>query len=208
MLYQYRALASVVVGSLVIAGLLVYLAIAFLSWRQGYRLSLAGVAGLIVAIGITSDSFIVYFERIRDELRDGRTLETAVEAAWTRAFRTVLVSAAVSFTAAVVLYLLTSANVRGFAFTLGLITLLDLLIFILFTHPMVQLLARRQFFKSGSKWSGFEVRSVANYVGRGKFREPQGIPGSKIKSASKEARKRQTIAERKAAATAQSEVQS
>jgi preprotein translocase subunit SecD len=208
MLYQYRALSLVVVGSLIIAGLLVYLAIAFLSWRQGYRLSLAGVAGLIVAIGITSDSFIVYFERIRDELRDGRTLETAVEAAWTRAFRTVLVSAAVSFTAAVVLFLLTSANVRGFAFTLGLITLLDLLIFILFTHPMVQLLARRQFFKSGSKWSGFEVRSVANYVGRGKFREPQGLPETKIKSASKEAKKRQTIAERKAAASAQSEVSS
>jgi preprotein translocase subunit SecD len=208
MLYQYRALSLVVVGSLVIAGLLVYLAIAFLSWRQGYRLSLAGVAGLIVAIGITSDSFIVYFERIRDELRDGRTLETAVEAAWTRAFRTVLVSAAVSFTAAVVLFLLTSANVRGFAFTLGLITLLDLLIFILFTHPMVQLLARRQFFKSGSKWSGFEVRSVANYVGRGKFREPEGLPETKIKSVSKEAKKRQTIAERKAAASAQSEVKS
>ena len=208
MLYQYRALSLVVVGSLLLAGLLVYLAIAFLSWRQGYRLSLAGVAGLIVAIGITSDSFIVYFERIRDELRDGRTLETAVEAAWTRAFRTVLVSAAVSFTAAVVLYLLTSANVRGFAFTLGLITLIDLLIFILFTHPMVQLLARRQFFKSGSKWSGFEVRSVANYVGRGKFREPKGLPETKIQSAAKEAKKRQTIAERKAAASAQSEVQS
>ncbi|MEL0320069.1 MAG: protein translocase subunit SecD, partial [Aquiluna sp.] len=113
MAFQYRGLASVVLGSLIIAALLVYLFIAFLSWRQGYRLSLAGVAGLIVAIGITADSFIVYFERIRDELRDGRSLEIAVEAGWKRAFRTILVSDAVSFTAAVVLYLLTSSSVRG-----------------------------------------------------------------------------------------------
>jgi preprotein translocase subunit SecD len=200
MLYQYRGLAVVVIGSLVIAAILVYLAIAFLSWRQGYRLSLAGVTGLVVAIGIMSDSFIVYFERIRDELREGRTLEIAVEAAWKRAFRTVLVSAAVSFTAAVVLYLLTSANVRGFAFTLGLITLIDLLVFVLFTHPMVQLLSRVKFFRSGSKFSGFEVRAVAaSYIGRGQFRDPTAVKTAKVLSASREAKKRQTIAERKAA---------
>ena len=200
MLYQYRGLAVVVIGSLVIGALLVYLAIAFLSWRQGYRLSLAGVTGIVVAIGIMSDSFIVYFERIRDELREGRTLEIAVEAAWKRALRTVLVSAAVSFTAAVVLYLLTSANVRGFAFTLGLITLIDLLVFVLFTHPLVQLFARTNFFKSGSKFSGFEVKAVAaSYIGRGQFRAPTDVKSPKVLSASKEARKRQTIAERKAA---------
>jgi preprotein translocase subunit SecD len=200
MLYQYRGLAVVVIGSLVIGALLVYLAIAFLSWRQGYRLSLAGVTGIVVAIGIMSDSFIVYFERIRDELREGRTLEISVEAAWNRALRTVLVSAAVSFTAAVVLYLLTSANVRGFAFTLGLITLIDLLVFVLFTHPMVQLFARTNFFKSGSKFSGFEVKAVAaSYIGRGQFRAPSDVKSPKVLSASKEAKKRQTIAERKAA---------
>ena len=200
MLYQYRGLAVVVIGSLVIGALLVYLAIAFLSWRQGYRLSLAGVTGIVVAIGIMSDSFIVYFERIRDELREGRTLEIAVEAAWKRALRTVLVSDAVSFTAAVVLYLLTSANVRGFAFTLGLITLIDLLVFVLFTHPLVQLFARTNFFKSGSKFSGFEVKAVAaSYIGRGQFRAPTDVKSPKVLSASKEARKRQTIAERKAA---------
>ena len=202
MTFQYRALAIVVLGSLVLAAVAVYLAVAFLSWRQGYRLSLAGVAGLIVAIGITADSFIVYFERIRDELREGKALEIAVEAGWKRAFRTVLVSDAVSFVAAVVLYLLTSSSVRGFAFTLGLITLIDLLIFVLFTHPSVQLLARSRFFRSGSKWSGFEVAAVTGkaYVGRGQFRTAKAVSASKRKTSSREAERRQTIAERKAKA--------
>ena len=206
MTFQYRGLATVVLGSLIVAALLVYLFIAFLSWRQGYRLSLAGVAGLIVAIGITADSFIVYFERIRDELRDGRGLETAVEAGWKRAFRTILVSDAVSFTAAVVLYLLTSSSVRGFAFTLGLTTLIDLLIVTLFTHPLVQLLARNRFFASGSKWSGFDLSAKrASYRGRGDFRISSGVASGKVKSASKEAHKRQTIAERKALAAKESD---
>ena len=199
MAFQYRGLASVVLGSLIIAALLVYLFIAFLSWRQGYRLSLAGVAGLIVAIGITADSFIVYFERIRDELRDGRSLEIAVEAGWKRAFRTILVSDAVSFTAAVVLYLLTSSSVRGFAFTLGLTTLIDLLIVTLFTHPVVQLLARNKFFASGHRFSGFDLSAAkASYRGRGEFRVAAEVSADKVKKSSKEAQRRQTIAERKA----------
>ena len=199
MAFQYRGLASVVLGSLIIAALLVYLFIAFLSWRQGYRLSLAGVAGLIVAIGITADSFIVYFERIRDELRDGRSLEIAVEAGWKRAFRTILVSDAVSFTAAVVLYLLTSSSVRGFAFTLGLTTLIDLLIVTLFTHPVVQLLARNKFFASGHRFSGFDLSAAkASYRGRGEFRVAAEVAAGKVKKSSKEAQRRQTIAERKA----------
>lgn len=201
MAFQYRGLATVVLGSLIIAALLVYLAIAFLSWRQGYRLSLAGVAGLIVAIGITSDSFIVYFERIRDELRDGRSLEAAVEAGWGRALRTILISGAVSFTAAVVLYLLTSSSVRGFAFTLGLITLIDLLIVTMFTHPLVQLLARNKFFASGHRFSGFDLSAkAASYKGRGEFRVSAQLGAGKAEKASKEAVKRQTIAERKALA--------
>jgi preprotein translocase subunit SecD len=202
MAFQYRGLASVVVGSLIVAALLVYLFIAFLSWRQGYRLSLAGVAGLIVAIGITADSFIVYFERIRDELRDGRTLEAAVEAGWKRAFRTILVADAVSFTAALVLYLLTSSSVRGFAFTLGLTTLIDLLVVVLFTHPMVQLLARSKFFASGHRFSGFDLSaSRASYRGRGKFQVSDNLTAGKAEKASKEAHTRQTIAERKALAS-------
>ncbi|MFM1950378.1 MAG: protein translocase subunit SecD [Actinomycetota bacterium] len=199
MTFQYRGLATVVLGSLVVAALLAYLAVAFLSWRQGYRLSLAGVAGLIVAIGITADSFIVYFERIRDELREGRTLETAVEAGWKRALRTILVSGAVSFTAATVLYLLTSSSVRGFAFTLGLITLIDILVVTLFTHPIIQLLARNQFFASGHKWSGFDLSAAkAAYLGRAQFRTSTALAQGKLEKASKEAHKRQTIAERKA----------
>lgn len=199
MTFQYRGLASVVLGSLMVAALLVYLAVAFLSWRQGYRLSLAGVAGLIVAIGVTADSFIVYFERVRDELREGKTLEVAVEAGWKRALRTILVSDAVSITAAVVLYMLTSSSVRGFAFTLGLTTLIDLLVVALFTHPMLQLLARNKFFASGHKWSGFDLSaSRAAYLGRAQFRVSESLAEGKAEKASKEAKKRQTIAERKA----------
>ncbi len=199
MTFQYRGLAVVTLGSLIVAAVLVYLVILYLAWRQGYRLSLAGVAGLIVAIGITSDSFIVYFERIRDEIRDGRALEQAVEAGWQRAFRTILISDAVTLTAAIVLFWLTASSVRGFAFTLGLVTLIDLIIVLLFTHPMVQLLARTKFFRSGGPWSGFEVGKVAaSYVGRGQFRTSESLTRSKAAKVGKEASKRQTIAERKA----------
>lgn len=199
--FQYRGLAIVTVGSLAVAAILVYLVITLLSWRQGYRLSLAGVAGLIVAIGITADSFIVYFERVRDELRDGRSLGAAVEQGWNRAFRTIIVSGSVSLLAAVVLYLLTVGNVRGFAFTLGLTTLIDLGVAMIFTHPILQLLAKVSFFSSGHPWSGFDAKNlgVTSYVGRGQFRTAKNVPATKASQASKEAAKRQTIAERKAA---------
>jgi preprotein translocase subunit SecD len=198
--FQYRGLAIVTVGSLLVAAIVVYLFIAVLSWRQGYRLSLAGVTGLIVAIGITVDSFIVYFERVRDEIREGRSLEVAVENAWKRALRTILASDAVSFTAAATLFLLTVGNVRGFAFTLGLTTIVDLIVVLLFTHPMLQLLARTKFFSSGHPWSGFDSKALkaSGYAGRGKFRVSEGLASGKALKASKEATKRQTIAERKA----------
>lgn len=200
---QYRGLAIVTIGSLVIAAILVYLLISLLSWRQGYRLSLSGVAGLIVAIGITADSFIVYFERVRDELRDGRPLGGAVESGWKRALRTIVVSDGVSILAAVVLFALTVGNVRGFAYTLGLTTLIDLAVVALFTHPMLQLLARTEFFSSGHKWSGFDAENlgIAGYTGRGTFRVSDRVKGTKAAQASKEAQKRQTIAERKAGIT-------
>ena len=200
-MFQYRALAIVTVGSLLVAAVLTYLLIALLSWRQGYRLSLSGVAGLIVAIGITADSFIVYFERVRDELRDGRSLSTAVDAAWTRAIRTILVSDAVSLLAAVVLFSLTVGSVKGFAFTLGLTTLVDLAVVVLFTHPILQVLAQRKFFSSGHKWSGFDSKAIggAMYLGRGKFSVSDRVSDAKRGKASKEAEKRQTIAERKLA---------
>jgi preprotein translocase subunit SecD len=203
--FQYRGLAIVTVGSLLIAGVLVYLLIAFLSWRQGYRLSMAGVAGLIVAIGITVDSFIVYFERVRDEIREGRNLEVAVENAWRRSIRTILASDAVSFTAAATLFLLTVGNVRGFAFTLGLTTIVDLIVVLLFTHPLLTLLARTKFFSSGHPWSGFDSKSLkaAGYVGRGQFRVAPSLSSGKVLKVSKEAATRQTIAERKAQAAIQ-----
>jgi preprotein translocase subunit SecD len=198
--FQYRGLALVTVGSLVVAAVITYLMIALLSWRQGYHLSLSGVAGLIVAIGITADSFIVYFERVRDELRDGRNLGAAVESGWKRALRTILVSDGVSLLAAVVLYSLTVGNVRGFAFTLGLTTLIDLAVVILFTHPMLELLAKTKFFSSGHPWSGFDSKALgaSSYIGRGAFRISSSVPATKAAKASKEATKRQTLAERKA----------
>ena len=198
-LFQYRALAIVTIGSLVVAAVLTYLIISLLSWRQGYRLSLSGVAGLIVAIGITADSFIVYFERVRDELREGRPLTAAVETGWLRAKRTILVSDAVNLLAAGTLYLLTVGNVRGFAFTLGLTTLIDLAVVWLFTHPLLQLLAHTKFFSSGHKWSGFDVQSAAVYRGRGEFKVSPLVSEGKAKKASAEANRRQTLAERKVA---------
>jgi preprotein translocase subunit SecD len=200
-IFQYRGLALVTIGSLAVAAVLVYLIITILSWRQGYRLSLAGVAGLIVSIGITADSFIVYFERVRDELRDGRSVSAAVEQGWKRAFRTIIVSGSVSLLAAVVLYLLTIGNVRGFAFTLGLTTLVDLGVAMIFTHPILQLLAKVNFFSSGHPWSGFDSKALgaSGYIGRGQFRTAKNVPATKAAQASKEAAKRQTIAERKAA---------
>jgi preprotein translocase subunit SecD len=200
-IFQYRGLAAVTIGSLAVAAILVYLIITILSWRQGYRLSLAGVAGLIVSIGITADSFIVYFERVRDELRDGRSVGAAVEQGWKRANRTIIVSGSVSLLAAVVLYLLTVGNVRGFAFTLGLTTLVDLGVAMIFTHPILQLLAKVNFFSSGHPWSGFDSKALGanGYIGRGQFRTSKNVPATKAAQASKEAAKRQTIAERKAA---------
>jgi len=199
-LLQYRALAFVTISSLVVAGILTYLVVTILSWREGYRLSLAGVAGLIVAIGITADSFIVYFERIRDELRDGRGLEGAVEAGWKRAIRTIIASDTVNFLAAGILIVLAVGNVRGFAITLGITTIIDLVVVALFTHPVLQLIARTRFFGEGHRLSGLDSRALgAVYRGRAQFRAPVGIPANKQLASSKEAAKRQTIAERKAA---------
>jgi preprotein translocase subunit SecD len=200
-LFQYRALGSVTIASLAIAALITYLMITILSWREGYRLSLAGIAGLIVAIGFTADSFIVYFERVRDELRDGRPLVGAVEAGWKRAFRTVLASKSTNLLAAIVLFILAVGSVKGFAYTLGLTTIIDVVIVILFTHPMLQLLAQTRFFSSGNPWSGLDPTALgAVYRGRAEFRKPVAVPASKVASSSKEAQKRQTIAERKATA--------
>jgi preprotein translocase subunit SecD len=199
-LIQYRSLGFLTVASLAVAYTITYLIITILSWREGYRLSLAGVAGLIVAIGITADSFIVYFERVRDELRDGRGLESSVEAGWKRAIRTILASDAVNFLAAAVLFIVAVGNVKGFALTLGITTIVDVVVVMLFTHPVLQLLAQTKFFGEGHKFSGLDPRALgAAYRGRAQFRPSAAVVSTKVASSSKEAAKRQTIAERKAA---------
>ncbi len=159
-LLYYRALGLVAVSSLVVSGILTYESVVLLGHFVNFRLSLAGIAGLIVAIGITADSFVVYFERLRDEVREGRSLRSAVERGWERARRTVLVADAVSFLAALVLYLVSIGSVKGFAFTLGLTTLIDVVVVFLFTKPMVSWLARFRFFGQGHPMSGLDPRRL------------------------------------------------
>ena len=156
LLLYYRGLALVAVSSLVIAALLAYLSVILLGTYQHFALSLAGIAGLIVAIGITADSFVVFFERLRDEVRDGRSLRAAVERGWARARRTILVSDTVSFLAAALLYYFAIGSVRGFAFTLGLTTIIDVLVVFTFTKPVITLLARTKFYGRGHRLSGLD----------------------------------------------------
>ncbi|UJH71158.1 preprotein translocase subunit SecD [Ornithinimicrobium sp. INDO-MA30-4] len=173
---QYRALGLVTIGSLVVAGLMAYGAVTFLGWSSNFRLTMAGVTGLIVAIGITADSFIVYFERIRDEVRAGRPLRFAVDTGWERARRTILISDAVNLIAAAVLYFLSESSVKSFAFALGLTTVIDLIVVMMFTHPVVSILANTKFFGEGHRWSGMDPERLgakrSTYLGRGKFTPP------------------------------------
>ncbi|MBK8469492.1 MAG: protein translocase subunit SecD [Actinomycetales bacterium] len=172
---QYRMLGLVTVASLVVAAVGAYGVLTLLGWSHNVRLTMAGVTGVIVSIGVTADSFIVYFERIRDEVREGRPLVTAVDAGWSRAKRTILAADAVNLLAAVVLYLLAASNVRGFAFTLGVMTLIDLAVVVLFTHPLVSILAHTRFFGGGHRLSGLDPERLGakvRYVGRGRFSAP------------------------------------
>jgi preprotein translocase subunit SecD len=153
-LIYYRALGLVAVSSLGVSAVLTYSIMSLLGGAIGFALNLPAVCGAIVAIGITADSFVVYFERIRDEVRLGSSLRPAVQRAWPRARRTILVSDFVSFLAAAVLYFFTVGKVQGFAFTLGLTTLLDIVVIFLFTKPLITLLARTKFFSSGHAMSG------------------------------------------------------
>lgn len=153
----YRGLAVVVIASLAVAFGTTYAAMVLLGTSMGFALSLAGIAGAIVAIGITADSFVIYFARIRDEVGEGRTIRTAVETGWRRARQTVLVADGVSFLSALILFMLAIGSVRGFAFTLGLTTLIDVMVMFFFTKPMVTLLSRTAFFGGGHKWSGLDA---------------------------------------------------
>jgi preprotein translocase subunit SecD len=159
-LFYYRGLGFVAISSLIVAGCLTYESVVLLGKFIDFRMSLAGIAGAIVAIGITADSFVVFFERLRDEVREGRSLRTAVERGWRRARRTIIVADAVSFIAALLLYWFAIGSVKGFAFTLGLTTLIDVVVVFFFTKPVVTLLARTKFFGGGHRWSGLDPSTL------------------------------------------------
>ncbi len=159
-LFYYRGLGVVVVASLLVAGLITYGVVLAMSQAVNFTLTLPGIAGLIVGVGITADSFIVYFERIRDEMREGRSLRVAVESGWVRARNTCLAADAVSLLAAIVLYIFAIGVVKGFAFALGISTLIDLAVFFMFTKPMVAWLARLPFFNTGQKMSGLSPEAI------------------------------------------------
>ncbi|KUN02016.1 preprotein translocase subunit SecD [Streptomyces yokosukanensis] len=173
----YRGLSLVAMASLLVSAILTYVIMSLLGPAIHFALNLPAVCGAIVAIGITADSFIVYFERIRDEIREGRSLRPAVERAWPRARRTILVSDFVSFLAAAVLFVVTVGKVQGFAFTLGLTTVLDVVVVFFFTKPLMTLLARRTFFANGHKWSGLDPKSLGAKAPLRRTRRPAG-PGA------------------------------
>jgi preprotein translocase subunit SecD len=175
-LLYYRALGLVVVASLVVAAACIYAAVLLLSETMGFTLTLPGIAGLVVAIGITADSFIVFFERLRDEVREGRSLRTAVETGWARARMTILAADTVTLMAAFVLYIFAIGAVKGFAFALGLTTLIDVLVVFFFTKPLVTLLARTRFFGMGHPLSGLDAKHLG-------VAELQGTPARRRRPA-------------------------
>lgn len=149
-LIYYRMLGFLTALSLIGSGVAVYGIMVLLGRWIGFTLDLAGIAGLIIGIGMTADSFVVFFERIKDEIREGRSFRSAVPRGWQRARKTILSGNAVSFIAAAVLYVLAVGQVRGFAFTLGLTTILDVVVVFLVTAPLVQLAARSTFWAKPS----------------------------------------------------------
>jgi len=163
-LLYYRALGLVTIASLIVSGVLTYGCLVVLGNQIGFTLTLAGIAGFIVAIGITADSFVVFFERIKDEVHDGRTFRVAVPRAWVRARRTILSADTVSFLAAAILYYFAAGDVRGFAFALGLSTILDLVVVFLFTHPLISLLSRSKAFGS-ARFTGLDSVRVGGVAG-------------------------------------------
>ncbi|RJK96793.1 protein translocase subunit SecD [Vallicoccus soli] len=193
MLVYYRLLGLVAVASLVVATIGTWGLLVFLGWQIGYALTLAGIAGAIVSIGVTADSFVIYFERIRDEVREGRTVRVAAETGWRRARRTIIASDVVSLLAAVVLYFLSSSSVRGFAFTLGLTTLVDVIVVFLFTKPLVTLFVRSRGLSTGGM-SGLDAKRLG------------AVPGSSPSPslAMARARERRRVAEAGAASGATS----
>ncbi len=149
LLFYYRLLAIVVVGGLGVSGLLLWSVISWLSKTNGLALTLSGAAGIIVSIGVTVDSYVVFFEKLKDDVQQGRTLRNSAARGFERAWRTILAADTVSLIGAVVLWWLTVGSVRGFAFFLGLSTMADMIVSYFFTRPAVLLLARTKLFNRG-----------------------------------------------------------
>ncbi|MEA3020317.1 MAG: preprotein translocase subunit SecD, partial [Actinomycetota bacterium] len=150
MVLYYRLLGAVVLAGLMVWASLEWAIVSYLGATQGLALSLAGVTGIVVSIGVTVDSYVVFFERLKDEIRRGSTMRTSVERGFRHAFRTILIADTSAFIGAATLYLLTVGPVRGFAFFLGLSTLLDVTVAWCFTRPAVAILSRRKRFSTGS----------------------------------------------------------
>jgi preprotein translocase subunit SecD len=153
MLLYYRALGIVVWIGLALTGAIMYSLVTFLGTTSGLALTLAGATGIIVSVGVTVDSYVVYFERLKDEIRSGKTIRSSVDRGFSRAYRTILAADAASIIGAAVLYVLSVGSVRGFAFFLGLTTVLDIITAYFFTRPMVMLLGRSRFFTE-ARWVG------------------------------------------------------
>jgi len=173
----YRGLTLLVFTSLLMAGGVTYSLVVLLGQAVGLALSLPGLAGAIVAIGVTADSFVIFFERVRDEAREGRSIRTAVETGWDKARRTIVVADAVSLLSAVILYILSMGTVRGFAFMLGLTTAVDLAMIFFFTKPLMSILVRTTFFGTGRKGSGFEAEHLG--IAATRRPRPRGLAAAK-----------------------------
>lgn len=172
--FYYRGLAVVVIGSLIGAVAITYPTMVLLGQAVGFALNLPAIAGAIIAIGMTADSFIIFFERIRDEIREGRPLRSSITAGWKQARGTIIVAKMVSILSAFVLFFLAIGGVRGFAFTLGLTTFIDLFIVFYFTFPIMVTLARTKFYGEGRRGSGLNAEhmgvSRASLLGRKRTR--------------------------------------
>lgn len=178
-LLYYRGLAIVVIASLVLAAAITYPMMVLLGESVGFALNLPGIAGAIVAIGVTADSFIIFFERIRDEVREGRSLRSAIETGWRGSRSTILVADSVSLLSALVLFALAIGAVKGFAFTLGLTTVIDILIVFFFTKPLVTLLGGTKFYGEGRRFSGFEPE----HMGAQRRQRRRPAPSARVKEA-------------------------
>ncbi len=187
----YRGLSVVVVGSLLAAAVVTYAAIVLLGSAVGFALNLPGIAGAIVAIGVTADSFVIYFERIRDEIREGHSLRHAIQSGWGKARGTILMADGVQLLAAVVLYFLAIGSVKGFAFTVGVTTAIDLVLVIFFTHPLMTLLGQTKFYGEGRKGSGLDPEHLGvsreSLLGRLASTRRRPRPGSKPSGGTKQA---------------------